>query len=242
MRIEIINPNTTRSFAERILASAAVIAAPGTELSATNLDSGAASIESHAEEGLGAFGAMELVRRGEANGIDGYVIACLGDTGVHQACEIARGPVVGMTEAALYTASTLAFRFSVITLPQRTRAHSWRVLHETGMAHRCSQRAVEVPVLDLEDEVEATYPIIAAESRRALVDDHAEAIILGCAGLTEMVAPLTAQLGVPVIDGVLSGLKLAEGQIAANLRTSKRSTYAFPPSGFDLPALRRRET
>jgi allantoin racemase len=242
MQIEIINPNSPRSFTERILASAAVIAAPGTELSANNPDIGAASIESHAEEGLGAFGIMELVRRGEANAIDGYVIACFGDAGVHQAREIARGPVVGMTEAALYAASTLAFRFSIITLPPRTQAHSWRELHETGLAHSCSLRAVEVPVIDLEDEVEPTYPIIAAESRRALVDDHAEAIILGCRGLTEMVAPLTAELGVPVIDGVLSGLKLAEGLIAAKLRTSKRSTYAFPPSGFDQPALRRRET
>jgi allantoin racemase len=241
MRIEIINPNTTRSFTESIRASAASIAALGTEVIAGNPETGAASIESHAEEALGALGVMELVTRGEANGVDGYVIACFGDTGVHQAREIARGPVVGMTEASLYAAAMIASRFSIVTLPPRTRAHSLRVLHETGLAHRCSLRAVDVPVLDLEDEIAATYPIIAAEARRAIADDHAEAIILGCAGLAEMVAPLTAELGVPVIDGVLAGLKLAEGLVAAGLKTSKRSTYDFPPSGFIMPTLRHPE-
>jgi allantoin racemase len=242
MRIEIINPNTTAAFTERLRKSAAAIAAAGTIVSASNPDSGAASIESHAEETLGALGVMQLIVRGEANGIDGYVVACFGDTGVHQAREIARGPVVGMTEAALYAAAMIASRFTIVTLPPRTRAHSLRVLHETGLAHRCELRAVEVPVLDLEDDVAASYPIIAAEARRAIDNDHAEAIILGCAGLAEMVGPLTAELGVPVIDGVLAGLKMAEGLVSAGLKTSKHSTYDFPPSGLSMPALRWPET
>ncbi|MBB3454306.1 allantoin racemase [Rhizobium sp. BK313] len=242
MRIQIINPNTTHAFTERLLRSAVAIAAPGTEVLAANPDIGAASIESHAEEALGALGVMQLVTEGEANGIDGYVVACFGDTGVHQAREIARGPVVGMTEAALYAAAMIASRFAIVTLPPRTRAHSLRVLHETGLLHRCSLHAVEVPVLDLEDDVAASYPIIAAEARLAIENDRAEAIILGCAGLAEMVAPLSAELGVPVIDGVLAGLKMAEGLVATGIRTSKRSTYDFPPSGFTMPALRRPET
>jgi allantoin racemase len=237
MRIEIINPNTTRAFTERLGASAAAIAAPGTEVLASNPDNGAASIESHAEEALGAIGVMQCVTRGEANGVDGYVIACFGDTGLYQAREIARGPVVGMTEAALYAAAMIASHFTIITLPPRTRLHSLRVLHETGLSHRCSLRAVDVPVLDLEDEVASTYPVIAAEARRAIKEDNAEAIILGCAGLADMVGPLSAELGIPVIDGVLAGLKFAEGLVATGLRTSKRSAFDFPPSGFVLPAL-----
>jgi allantoin racemase len=241
MRIQIINPNTTRIFTERLRLSALSIAGVGTEVLAVNPDVGAASIESHSEEAIGALGVMNLVARGEADGIDGYVIACFGDTGVHQAREIARGPVVGMTEAALFTAAIIAWRFSIVTLPPRTRAHSARVLHETGLSHRCTLRAVEVPVLDLEDEVAASYPIIAAEARRAIEEDGAEAIVLGCAGLVEIVEPLSTELGVPVIDGVLAGIKMAEGLVAAGLRTSKRSTYDFPTSGFVMPSMHGRE-
>ncbi len=233
MRIKIINPNTTAAFTDRVRVAAERIAAPGTLVLAGNPAQGAASIESHAEEALGVLGVMAEVQAGELDFIDGYVVACFGDTGVHAAREIARGPVVGMTEAALYAAAALDHSFTIVTLPPRTRAHSLRVLHETGLGHRCTVRAIDVAVLDIEHEADAMLPALLAEARLALDADHAEALILGCAGLSDLVAPLQDRLGVPVIDGVLVGLKLAEGLVAAGLRTSKRSTYAIPPVGWD---------
>jgi len=238
MRIKIINPNTTAVFTERIRQAAALIASVGTEVLAGNPTIGAASIESHAEEALGVLGVMEQVEAGEAMGVDGYVIACFGDTGVHAGREIARGPVVGMTEAALYAAAMVASHFSIVTLPPRTRAHALRVLHETGLTPRCTVRAIDIAVLELEDEAEAVLPVVAEEARRALAEDYAEAIILGCAGLSDLVAPLTLDLGVPVIDGVAVGLKFVESLVAADLTTSKHSTYAHPPAGFALPGMR----
>ena len=237
MKICIINPNTTAAFTTRLLQSAHAIAAPDTEVITVQPSIGAASIESHAEEALGALGVMQMVAEREKTGVDAYVIACFGDTGLHQAREMARGPVVGMTEAALQAASLVAHRFSIVTLPPRTRAHSLRVLQDTGLSHRCTIRAVEVPVLDLEDDVAASGPIIEAEARLAIEQDHAEAIILGCAGLSNLVEPLSQKLGMPVIDGVMVGLKFAEGLVAAGLRTSKRSTYDYPPVCFSLPKL-----
>ncbi|MBB3148560.1 allantoin racemase [Phyllobacterium trifolii] len=237
MKICIINPNTTAAFTTRLLKSASAIAVPGTEVIAVQPATGAASIESHAEEALGALGVMQMVKAGEQAGVDAYVIACFGDTGVHQAREIARGPVIGMTEAALQAASLIAHRFSIVTLPPRTRAHSLRVLHETGLSNRCTVRGVDVPVLELENDVAASGPIMEAEARLAMEQDHAEAIILGCAGLSDLVEPLSQRLGVPVIDGVTVGLKFAEGLVATGLRTSKHSTYNYPPAAFRLPEL-----
>lgn len=234
MRIKIINPNTTAAFTERVHVAAARIAAPGTAVVAGNPGRGTASIESHTEEVLGALGVLEQVEAGEREGMDGYVVACFGDTGVHAAREIARGPVVGMSEAALYAAASLAHSFTIVTLPRRTRAHALRVLHETGLAHRCTVRAIDVAVLDLEHEAEAMLPALAAEARLGLEQDGAEAVILGCAGLSELVDPLERELGVPVIDGVLVGLKMVEGLVAAGLRTSKRSTYAHPGPAFGI--------
>jgi allantoin racemase len=231
MHVRIVNPNTTAAFTERLQVAAAAVAAPGTRVTATQPQTGPASIESHGEEAQGAIGVVAAVVAGEREGVDAYVVACFGDTGVHPAREVARGPVVGMTEAALYAAATLAPSFAIVTLPRRTRVHALRVVHETGLTHRCAVRAIDVAVLDLADEAAAVLPAVLAEARLALDQDRAEAIILGCAGMTELVAPLEAALGVPVIDGVLAGLKMAEGLVAAGLRTSKRCSYARPPSG-----------
>ncbi|MDX7951277.1 aspartate/glutamate racemase family protein, partial [Lichenihabitans sp. Uapishka_5] len=231
MHIRIINPNTTAAFTARLQAAGAAVAAPGTRVTATQPRIGPASVESHGEEARAAVGVVQAIAEGEREDVDAYVVACFGDTGVHAAREVARGPVVGITEAALYTAAMLAPSFAIITLPRRTRVHALRVVHETGLTHRCTVRAIDVAVQDLAEEAVAVLPAVLAEARLALVEDGAEALILGCAGMTELVAPLEAALGVPVIDGVLAGLKMAEGLVAAGLRTSKRCSYAPPPSG-----------
>ena len=66
------------------------------------------------------------------------------------------------------------------------------------------------------------------ECRRAIDVDRAEAIILGCAGMTALAAMLAAELGLPVIDGVVAGVKLVEALVGLGLKTSKRGGYAKP--------------
>ncbi|MDT4935953.1 MAG: allantoin racemase [Pseudonocardiales bacterium] len=224
----IVNPNTTASMTSTVVAGASTVAAPTTRLIGSTAARGVASVESNVDEVWGALAVLEQVRSGEAAGVDGYVIACFGDTGLPAARETARGPVVGMSEAAVYTAALLAARFTIITLPPRTREQSHRVLRDTGLAHRCTVRAIDVPVSDLADGSAQLLDTVAAEARSAMVDDAAEAVVLGCAGLSDLVAPLTAALGVPVIDGVASAVTMVEGLLAQGLSTSRVSTYAAP--------------
>ena len=240
MLIKIVNPNTSASFTERARLVATQVAASGTTIVAGAPMSGAASVECHVDEARAALGVIEEVASGEAQGVDAYVIACFGDTGVAAAREVARGPVVGMTEAALFAACLVAHRFSIITLPARTRIHAQRVVNEIGLSvpGRCGPiRAIDVPVLFGEEEDQAVYDAILAEARKAIADDHAEAIILGCAGLAHFVDQLTETLGIPVIDGVGVAVKMAEALVVTGLRTSKASSFAYPRAGAptDLP-------
>ena len=97
MRIKIINPNTTASFTAACLAAGRAVASAHTELVAAHPSTGTPSVECHLEEAIGTLGVVEQVRAGETAGVDGYVIACFGDTGLEAAREIATCPVVGMT-------------------------------------------------------------------------------------------------------------------------------------------------
>lgn len=231
MRIKIINPNTTEAFTNRSLMLGRAIASPGTEITATQPAEGTPSVECHVDEAIASVGVIEEVLAGERAGMDGYVIACFGDTGVHAAREIAAGPVVGMTEAALYAAAMIASTFSIVTLPRRTRIHAERVVRETGFERRCGRiRAIDIDVLDCEDEAGTVADAFLAEARRAIAEDNAEAIILGCAGLASLVAPLTDALGVPVIEGVSVAVKMVEGLVGLGLRTSKASSFDYPPA------------
>jgi allantoin racemase len=227
-RIAILNPNTTHEFTERLALLGATLVAPGTTVVARSPACGPASIECHADEAAAIPRLLDVVREEEALGTGAYVIACFGDTGIDAVRDIARGPVVGMTEAALFAASMLAAYFSVITLPPRTIVHADRVLRHVGLSHRCRLRAIDVAVADCVSLDEALLGAMLAEARLALVEDRAEAIVLGCAGLTGLVAPMTEALGVPVIEGVSVAVTMAEGLLKVGLLTSKFCSYALP--------------
>jgi allantoin racemase len=61
------------------------------------------------------------------------VIACFGDPGLQAAREIARGPVVGIAEAAMHVASLIAQSFSVVTTLGRTCGMAWHLAERYGM-------------------------------------------------------------------------------------------------------------
>jgi Branched-chain amino acid transport system / permease component/Asp/Glu/Hydantoin racemase len=63
---------------------------------------------------------------------------------------------------------------------------------------------------------------------RALAADGAEAIVLGCAGVTDLARDFERKAGVPVLDDVACAVGLAEALARLGLRTSKRNAYAAP--------------
>ena len=87
--------------------SARAVAAPGTRVDAVQPTMGPASIESHYDEALAVPGLLEQIALGEAEGVDAYVVACFGDPGLDAARELARGPVIGIAEAAMHAAALL---------------------------------------------------------------------------------------------------------------------------------------
>jgi allantoin racemase len=73
-----------------------------------------------------------------------------------------------------------------------------------------------------------TYQLLAEECRKAIKEDGAEAIVLGCAGMSDLANELSEELNVPVIDGVAAAVKLAESLHQLNLVTSKSGQYGAP--------------
>jgi allantoin racemase len=229
MRIKVINPNTTASMTRRIALAAEAAAAPGTEIIAVSPAKGPVSIEGHYDEAVSVIGLLEEIHAGEADGVDGYIIACFGDPGLLAAREIARGPVLGIAEAAMHAASFVATGFSIVTTLERTRIIAEHLVHAYGMEPFCRRvRASELAVLDLMDERSDARRIITEECRRALAEDGAGAIVLGCSAMTDLTTALTRELRVPVIDGVAAAVKFTEALIGLGLGTSKRGDLAFP--------------
>lgn len=228
MRVLVVNPNTTAAMTERIAASARAVAAPATEIEAVTSALGPASIEGYYDEAFAVPGLIKAICDGEAAGADGAIIACFDDTGLDAARSAVAIPVVGLCEAAIHLAALLAHRFTIVTTLSRSIDPLEALAARYGVAGRCTVRAAEVPVLALEDSPAAAAAKIEGEVARALAADRAEAIILGCAGMTDLAAALSRKFGVPVVDGVVAAVKLVEALAGLGLRTSKTGAYARP--------------
>lgn len=229
MRILVVNPNTTQSMTEKIGEAARSVAAPGTSIIAVNPANGPVSIEGYYDEAFSVPGLLAEIRKGEADKIDAHIIACFDDTGLEAARSLANAPVIGIGEAAFHFASLLGHRFSVITTLSRSIAAIETNLMKYGLASRCARvRASEIPVLELENPASNASARISEEIERAKHEDHAEAIVLGCAGMADLAQRLSLRHGLPVVDGVAAAVKLAEGLGALGLKTSKLGAYSTP--------------
>jgi len=229
VRILVVNPNTTASMTALIQECARAVAGPGVRLDAVNPATGPVSIESHYDEALAVPGLLAALAAGEEQGYDGYVVACFGDPGLLAARELARGPVVGVAEAAMRTASYLGRSFSVVTTLSRTVGHTRELTHAYGVAAQCAGvHACEIPVVELETDPLARATVLAA-CEAALERDGSEVLVLGCAGMADLAEHVSAQLGVPVVDGVAAATLEVEKLVRLGLRTSVRGEFAPPP-------------
>jgi allantoin racemase len=227
MDILVVNPNTTASMTEKIGEAARGAASAGTRIIAVNPKDGPPSVEGYFDEVFAIPGMIGEIQRHPA--ASACVIACFDDTGLDAVRCVGEMPVVGIGEAAFHMASLIAGKFSVVTTLSRSVPAIEHNLVRYGLASRCARvRASDVPVLELEVPGSNARHRISEEIERAIRDDRAEAIVLGCAGMADLAAALSREHGLPVLDGVACAVQLCESLVSLGLSTSKRGGYQVP--------------
>ena len=212
---------------EKIGEAARKAASAGTQIVAINPESGPPSIEGYYDEAFSVPGMIGEIRNNRD--ADAVIIACFDDTGLDAARCATSAPVIGIGEAGFHFASLISGKFGVVTTLARSVPAIEHNLVRYGLAARCAcVRASDVPVLELENPGSDARAKISAEIRRAMQEDRAEAIVLGCAGMAGLATSLSTEHGVPVLDGVSCAVKLAEGLIGLGLKTSAIGGYARP--------------
>lgn len=209
MRLCVINPNSTASMTEKI-AEAARAAVPGVEVVARTCVGAPPAIEGPEHGAAAVPFVLDQVQQAVAEGADACIIACFDDTGLAEARASVPVPVLGIGEAAFHAAMMLGHRYSVVTtLPVSVPVIAGNI-RDYGLTSHCLKvRASEVAVLDLERPGSDARHRISAEIGRAMAEDGAGAIVLGCAGMADLAQDLSAEHGLPVIDGVAAACGFA---------------------------------
>jgi allantoin racemase len=228
MRILVINPNTTQAMTDDIGRMARKYARPDTEIVAISPAYGPRSIEGHFEDYLAAAATVEEVAK-RRDDFDAFVIACYGDPGLYACREITDKPVIGIAEASIRLSAFIAHNYSIVTVLPRVRPLLADLVRSVGMESRCASiRCCNLTVLEIEEDPQRAVIELISESRKAVEQDHAESILLGCAGMGPLDEQIRAAVNVPVLDGTVCAVKIAEGLYDYKQFTSKLAAFAWP--------------
>jgi allantoin racemase len=115
---------------------------------------------------------------------------------------------------------------SIVTVLQNEACAIEENARAYGLSHKlASVRSINIPVLELSKDMDRTLNALVEESKKAVEQDGAKSIILGCTGMTGLGAKLAERMDVPVLDPLLVTIKFAEMLVVQGLKQSK---LAFP--------------
>lgn len=212
MRILWINPVGTDAFdadTRRILKAAK---SDGTHVEVISLPGDRPKhLEYHAYEGLVIGDIVRLTREASAS-YDGIVIGCFYDVGLREAREVSgKAIVTAPCQSATAIASNLGNTFSVLVGRRKWIPKMAENVHLYGHAHRmASMRPLDLGVHDFQADHDRTCDRLLVEGRKAVQEDGAEVIILGCTAEYGFNEVMQDKLGIPVIDAILAPFKYAE--------------------------------
>src|SRR2546425_12419679 len=152
MRFMLLNPNTTEEMTRDMERQARKHARPGTEVEGVTAKFGAVSIEGFYEEEYAIMSFLQTIRE-RASEFDGVILACYGDPGLYACREISPVPVVGIAEASMLMACTVAHKWSIVTVLPRVKPFMENMVRLHGLEHRCASiRPTPLTVLDCETD------------------------------------------------------------------------------------------
>ncbi|HSM57175.1 MAG TPA: aspartate/glutamate racemase family protein [Candidatus Sulfomarinibacteraceae bacterium] len=231
VRILVINGNTMEEMTAGIRREANGAASPGVEVVTVTPEVGPLTIETYYDDYLAIPGILKAILENEDD-YDAFVIACWGDPGIEAAREITDKPVVGIAEASMYVCNMIAAKWAVATVLHRIKDFVGKAVLKTGFHIGPTERCIgvfttDLTVADTEHLREAACNTLEDAGRKAIAEG-AEAIALGCAGMSGLDVELEEKLGIPVVDSVRASVQMAESLVRLGKRTSKANTYKFP--------------
>ncbi|MCI5074069.1 aspartate/glutamate racemase family protein [Oricola sp.] len=211
MDLLVVNSNSSTSITELVRIGAENAAGPDTKITALTARDGPPAIETAADAAIAAEATSREILQHAAT-VDAAIVACFSDPGLMEIRKRAPFPVIGIAEAALYTAAMRGIRFSIVTVAPTSVPGIERLVADYGLAHRLGGvHALDRGVIASHLDPQGTAHALAELANSAVRTDAADVIILGGAiaagGMADIVAPLVS---VPVIEGVSCAVRKAE--------------------------------
>ncbi|KAK7934684.1 hypothetical protein PG985_000179 [Apiospora marii] len=240
--ILLINPNSSPHMTANCLQSLAGRLPAGVTVHGLTAPRPAPSaIEGRADGVLSAAACLRAVVPIQAR-FDAFLVCCFSRHPLIDALreEVTAGqPVLGIMESALYASRMCGSRLGIVTTSERSAVIHELAIAEYGFAHYsagCAASRISVLGLESRPEEEVRAGIVGA-ARRLVEERGADAVCLGCAGMTGVREACEEALGteaerlVMVVDGVGVGVQFLVALVREGLGTAKAGAYRPAKAG-----------
>jgi allantoin racemase len=198
------------------------------------------------ERGLAVIAYLEAAIAAERAGYDAVMINTLGDYGIDEMKSALRIPVVGAGESTIALTANVGRRFSVVILwPPKMNFIVEERLRASGAVSRCvSIRNVlgNHDIIGTSDAISAMAGLqapsastvlerVVEQAFRAVRDDGADTIVLGCTCMAPIASLVASRVPVPVLDPMCTGYTVAETLLKLRLRQSE---VAYPQANLPI--------
>lgn len=241
LKIMFFNPLATSAGCDELFAEMARnYKLPQTEVHVASIPDSAVSftnIEFRTYEAMVTQHIIRATRQAAKEGFDAFVIGCFYDTALHDAREISGEMIVtAPCAASCEIAASISNRFGIIVGRRKWVHQMQSVVREHGHNHLLSGfYHVELRVTEFQADHKETRRRLIEAGRRAIEQDFAEALVLGCTMGVGFYKEVETALGVPVIDSSIAALKRAEYAAALKRQCgwipSRRWSSEAPPEG-----------
>jgi allantoin racemase len=203
------------------------LASPGTEISWEPAQKGTETIDSVYDEVMCAPFMVQKIQRAKEKGYDAVIIYCMADPGLVAAREATDVPVVGLGQALMTVASSLGRRFSILDPGPHPGLFRDLVALYGLEDHVASIRNLKITVPELFSNIEKHKDRILEEGKKAVDEDGADVLIMGCGFMSGINKELQVELGVPVLDPDATVIRFTEMLVHIGASHSKRA-YPWP--------------
>jgi allantoin racemase len=204
------------------------------ELLLDSLPKGTTSIEDAYDEAINVPHILAKIRTAESKQCSAVIIDCFGDPGLDAARELVRMPVIGVAQSTCHLAAQIAPRFSIINTVREFAHLDRELVTKYGVTqHLASIITIDIPVLALEAQQKRAVNALAAATRKAVREDGAQAIVLGCTGMSSLATALKKKLArsgieAPIIEPLRAAVYTAVGWVLGGVSQSKEA-FMSPP-------------
>ncbi len=222
MKILCINPNSSQEVTVGIENICKNYALPTTEIEVKRIKGAPPGIESYHDAAISEKYLLDKFEEWKEQ-YDGFIVACHSDVGVDLLRELTDKPVIGIGEASMLFALPLGHKFSILSLKRKKIPQKEDLVKKYGFENRCA--SIRDTGLGVIANYQEKKEKLIQEGEKAVKEDRAEVLILGCAGMAGLDKEIEKVVGVPVIDGVVSAIMTIESLIRYRVLTSKVGKY-----------------